>query len=145
MPQLPEYAEGHLVVAALRVLEVRLRRPPDAAEIGELIGWPAERVGLVTRGLEAAGVLRGIEHAFEHRLEIIDHLKLEQLPRDEKQSGFVTEMEAFAERARQEQDELTRVFESGEHELDKSKKIKNLDDEFGRFQRRRPHDPFENS
>lgn len=142
MSLLPEYGEGHLVVAAIRVLEVQLRRPPDAAEIGGLIGWPPERVGLVTRGLEAAGVLRGIEHAFEHRLEIVDHLKLEQLPRDQKESVFVSEMEEFAQRSQQEQDQLTRMFETGEHEHEKSKKIKNLDDEFGRFQQRKRRNPF---
>jgi hypothetical protein len=143
--ELPGYFEGHLIVAAVRVLEAQLRRPPNEEEIAGLLGWPPERVGLVTRGLEAAGVVRPVVHAFDARLEIVDHLGLEKLPRGDVKSSIASEMEEFGKRVQEEQEQIQRLFESGEADRQAKERIESLDKEFGRFQKKRPRNPFDES
>ena len=51
MAQAPGYKEGHLVVAAVRILEVREHHPPTIEEIAGVLRWHPEQVGLIARGL----------------------------------------------------------------------------------------------
>lgn len=76
------YHEGHLFVAAIRVLEHRHGAPPSLDQIAELLRLSAEQAGLVSRRLSEGGMISPVEGAFEGRWAVADHLKLEELPRE---------------------------------------------------------------
>jgi len=76
------YYEGHLFVAAIRVLEHRHGAPPSLDQIAELLRLSNEQAGLVSRRLSEGGMIAQVEGAFEGRWVVADHLKLEELPRE---------------------------------------------------------------
>ena len=56
MESAPDYRQGHLVVAAVRVLGHTGEKPPTYEEIGKLLGISHEVVGVVARGLANHGI-----------------------------------------------------------------------------------------
>ena len=67
--------EGHLFVAAIRILENRNSAPPDLNQIAELVGFSPEQTGLISRRLHEAGIVRIVQGAFGDRWGIEDHHK----------------------------------------------------------------------
>jgi hypothetical protein len=139
----PSYRDGHLVVAAVRILESREKHPPTEEEIGALLKWHTERVGLVARGLIELGVLKPVTTAYDVRLELADHLPLEDLVGDEETPGFADEIAEFDRKSLEKQQQLERLFEPGEMEKEKRKRAESLDQEFDAFRKSKPSNPFE--
>lgn len=105
------YEEGHLVVAAIRVLAHRREgRPPTVGEIAELLKLSQEWVGVLVNALERAGVVRALTGPFEIRVEIADALRLEELPRGQASTGVDEELREFSEKKRQEEEKLKKLF-----------------------------------
>jgi hypothetical protein len=138
----PSYHDGHLVVAAVRILENREKHPPTEAEIGALLQWHPERVGLVTRGLVEMGVLKPVTTAYDMRLELADHLPLETLTADEESGGFADELAEFDRKSLEQQQKLEKLFDPGEMEKEKQKRAQSLDEEFKKFRKGKPNNPF---
>lgn len=98
------YAEGHLLVAAIRILEHQLGAPPALAQIAGTLGISKEQTGLVIRRLHDAGVVAQVEGAFDDRWVVADHLKLEALPRDVEATQLDSALKKFqAERGKMAQ------------------------------------------
>lgn len=76
------FYEGHLFVAAIRILEHRNGAPPALDQICDLLGFGAEQSALVSRRLVEDGIIKQVEGAFDGRWTVEDYLKLEELPRD---------------------------------------------------------------
>ncbi len=133
----PLYEEGHLFVAAVRVLSHRENRPPTLDEVTELLDIPKEMVFLTARGLTQKGILRLMENPFEVRVEIADHLAVEELPRDDRGPGFGDDLDEFHEKKKREQDELGDFFKSDGMEKEKGEKLSKMEEEFRRFRRHR--------
>ncbi len=76
------YLEGHLFVAAIRILEHENGSPPALKEISAVLNFSAEQAGLISRRLEEAGIVKVVESAFGDRWGIEDHLGIENLPKD---------------------------------------------------------------
>ena len=76
------YLEGHLFVAAIRILEHQNGSPPSLKEISVLINFSAEQTGLISRRLQEAGIVKIVESAYGDRWGIEDHLAIEELPKD---------------------------------------------------------------
>jgi len=131
-----------VLVAAVRVLERREEHPPSEEEIAQLLGWPSERVTFLMRGLVEAGILSRVETAYADRYRIVDHLKLEELPQDDKDVGIAADLKEFDEKAAQEQEKLEKLFAEGE-EPEKQKRLASLDDEFSKFKGGKPNNPFD--
>ncbi len=107
------YEEGHLTVAAIRVLSHRHEgRPPSEDEIADLLKISREWVGVLVRALEEAGVVRALTGPFETRVEVLDHRKLEDLPRKDTQAGVDEELREFSARKRKEEEKLQKLFGS---------------------------------
>jgi DNA-binding MarR family transcriptional regulator len=105
------YEEGHLAVAAIRVLlQQHEGRPPTEDEIADLLKISREWVGVLVRGLEKAGVVRTLTGPFETRVEIQDHRKLEDLPHEDSTAGVDEELKEFSERKRKEEEKLQKLF-----------------------------------
>lgn len=89
------YDDAHLMLAAMRVLEHQKKAPPSLEAVCELLSISAEHGHLICRKLVALEIIKLVEGAFGTRLFIIDHQKLETIPRDESQDKLAEALEAF--------------------------------------------------
>jgi hypothetical protein len=89
------YNEGHLFVAAVRVLEHQKGVPPMLDQISGLLAITAEQAGLVSRRLRDAGIVEEVQGAFGVRFVVKDHLKLEELPREIETSQLDDALKKF--------------------------------------------------
>jgi DNA-binding transcriptional regulator GbsR (MarR family) len=98
------YAEGHLIVAAIRVHDHLNDSPPDLGEICTCLELSREKVGQLIRRLGKLGIISAVESAYGQRYAITDHLKLEELPRSAEPSKLDEEIQRFkSERSKMEQ------------------------------------------
>jgi hypothetical protein len=132
------YSEGHLVVAAIRVLAHRQAgRPPTEDEIAQLLGLSREWVGVLVSALEKAGIVSVLTGPFEARVEVADHTALEKLPRQAASGGVEEELKEFAARKKQEEERLRHLF--GEAALKKEKdRMSKLADDFKGYKPKPP-------
>ncbi len=142
MDKAPDYAQGHLVVAAVRILEHRHAKPPTMEEIGELLAVSHEVVGAVARALRDHGIVKILETPFDTRVEVTDHLKLEDLPREARTAAMKGEVDAFLERTRSKHEKVEDLFKSGQYQEEKKKKFAGLEDQLKDFHKKKVHDPF---
>jgi DNA-binding Lrp family transcriptional regulator len=90
-----QYQEGHLLVAAIRILEHIHGAPPTLDQISEMLKFSPEQTGWIARRLQEAGIIRIVESAFGDRWGIEDHLKLEDLPRTSESSQMDQALKQF--------------------------------------------------
>ena len=141
----PDYAQGHLVIAAVRILEHRNGKPPTYEEIGGLLGISHEVVGAVARALKSHGAVKILETPFDTRLELDDHTLLENLPKERATPAMKGEVDAFLERTRSKQEDIESLFKSGEYEKKKKEKFAGLDQQLKDFKKKKVRDPFASS
>lgn len=132
------YEEGHLVVAAIRVLGHRQEgRPPTVAEIAELLKLSREWVGVLVNALERAGAVRALTGPFETRVEVADALRLEDLPRGASAAGVDEELQEFAARKREEEAKLKKLF-GGDASSRQREKLDRMADRFKGYKPKPP-------
>ena len=142
MEATPSYTQGHLVVAAVRVLEHLNEKPPTMEEIGELLGLSHEVIGAFTRALQSHEIVKILETPFDTRVEIARFEKLEDLPRDHAGAAMKSEVDAFLERSRSKKEDADELFKSGEFEKKQKEKFSDLDEQLKSFQKKKVADPF---
>lgn len=103
------FLEGHLLVAAIRVLEHRHGAPPTLDLIYEILGLGPEQAALICRRLLEEGIIRQVEGAFDGRWTVADYQKLETLPRD---STEPTQLDHALKRFQSEKNKMTLKVES---------------------------------
>lgn len=89
------YSEGHLFIAAIRILEHRHQAPPSLDQIAELIGFSAEQTGLISRRMQEEGIAKLVESAYGDRWAVADHHKLEALPQEAQASQLDDQLKKF--------------------------------------------------
>jgi hypothetical protein len=142
MSQLPSRADGHLIVAAIRILEHREQHPPTEQEIAALLRWHEDRTRVIAHELEELGAVAAIRSPFEVRYKLQDAAKVEELPAQSTVSDdFAREIEAFDERATAEQERIEKMLGADRPKPTGPEKSV-LEDEFGEFKSRKPKDPF---
>lgn len=102
------YQEGHLFVAAIRILEHQNSSPPALKDISEHLGFSAEQTGLISRRLEEAGIVKIVESAFGDRWGVEDHLKIEDLPKE----AAVDQMDEALQKFKAEKSKMAQKIES---------------------------------
>lgn len=112
-----DYDEAHLFVAALRVLSHQKGAPPTVEEVSEMLSRSLDWSMTTARKLKEMGAITVAETPYSLKLFLGDHLKLEEISREKKESGFDREIENF-QKSRQD---LTRKVESIQAELAKKK------------------------
>jgi hypothetical protein len=112
------YYEGHLFVAAIRILERRHGAPPALDQISEMLQFSAEQTGLISRRLRDAGIVGQVEGAFDDRWVVADHLCLEQLPREVE----VSELDNALKKFQSERNKLASKVESIKEQQAQKKK-----------------------
>jgi hypothetical protein len=89
------YSDAHLFVAAIRVFQHLHRKPPTIEEVCDQISLSIEQGTLLFRKLTDIGALEGVEGSYGVRLFIIDHLKIETLPREKVDPRMQEELRKF--------------------------------------------------
>ena len=135
--------EGHLIVAAIRILSHREGTLPGYDETAEMLRMQPETLRMKVSELETAGVLMRVESAWDVHLEIRDHLLLEELEPEAQTAAMEDELAAFDLRKQEEAERMSRLFSDGDHEKRLREKIDEMDDGLFRHQRGKPANPFD--
>lgn len=134
--------EGHLIVAAVRVLAHREGTPPTAEAVAELLRLQPETVRLKVEVLREAGVLVMVDSAFERHLEVGDHTAVDDLTPDAERTGMDEALADFDRKRQEESDRMQRLFDDGDHERKRREKMKEMDDGLFAFEKEKPKNPF---
>ena len=89
------YKNAHLFVAAVRVLEHRHAAPPSIEDVCEMLSISVEQGSYICRKLQENEAIELIDSAFGPRLFIKDHLKLEDIPAEEKEDRLGAALKEF--------------------------------------------------
>ena len=135
------YEQGHLMAAAIRVLENRLGHPPTEEEIAELIGLSREWVGVLVAELDRLGVLMAVDNAFTRRVEIRNHLGLEDLTLEKDTASLSQEMAEFTKKRQAEEERLGEMFSRGDPQGRQKKRTDEMAKGLGIFGSSKPKKP----
>ena len=91
------YSTAHLFVSAIRVWEYQNNTPPALEEISHMLKMSIERTNYICRKLKEMGIVDSVEGSFGNRLFIRDHLKIEEIPREDDESKLENELKKFRE------------------------------------------------
>ncbi|MBD3236838.1 MAG: hypothetical protein GF330_09050 [Candidatus Eisenbacteria bacterium] len=137
MPQVvPSRERAHLLLAAIRVAAHRQGRPPTPAQAAELLDWTVEETLALLRGLGDGGIVQLHETPFEVRVEIRDHLRVEELPAEAEKAELQGEVDDFKRRSQKRREEIDRMFTSGESDQKRKQAVDDLAEEFEKFRRK---------
>ena len=89
------YSQAHLIVAAIRVYEHLNSRPPTVDDVCRVINFSVEQGYFICRKLQEIDIIKAVEGTYGTRLFISDHLKLEDLPRDEPENKLEDDLKKF--------------------------------------------------
>lgn len=103
------FSEGHLVVAAIRILEFRNGSPPSSDQIGEMLGLSSEQTAYIIRRLNEASIIEQVKGAFGDRWTTADYLQLENLPRD---TAEPTQLDNALEKFQSEKNKMAKKVEA---------------------------------
>jgi hypothetical protein len=128
------YEEGHAHVAAVRVLQYRLKRPPTIDEVAEALGSKPELTNHRLRALEAAGIVTIVENPFESHVSVRDHLALEKLPPEVSEAGLSEAVQDFKKRQAEKADEMIRLFDEGDPNRERKERTGKMAEDLKTFQ-----------
>lgn len=92
------YTNGHLFVAAVRILNHLNSAPPRVEDVSNLLRFSSEMGGLIFRKLAREGIVESGEGPYDQRLFVREHGNLERLLEIEEKSGFDEALETFKNR-----------------------------------------------
>ena len=91
------YRTAHLFVSAIRVWEYQNSTPPTLADISQMLAMSIERSNHICRKLKEMGIVDSVGGSFGNRLFIRDHLKIEEIQREDDESKLQEELKKFQE------------------------------------------------
>ena len=112
------YTQAHLIAAAIRVLEHQHTTPPSVEQVCETLTFSIEQGHRLCNRLKEMGIIDITSGAFGTRLFIVDHLKIEEIPRGETGNSMEAELQKF----RASQKGLEKKVETIKAEQEKKKK-----------------------
>ena len=129
MAHKPCYEDGHLIVAAVRVLSHNSDKPPTPEDIAGLLGMAPDFVRNLVIALGDEGILKVVENPFEIRTEVKNHNKLEELPRAAQGPSIQDELDEFVKKKRKEVEDTEKMFTADDIEKRKKAKMSKLNEE----------------
>lgn len=136
------YEDGHLIVAAVRVLAHNADKPPTPESIAGLLNLAPDFARNAVVALGEKGILRVVENPFEIRAEVGDYSKLEELPRESEGPSIQSELEEFERRKKKEVEDTEKMFTIEEIEKKKRDRLSRLDKEM-KDMKGKSHSPFD--
>ena len=114
------YDNAHLMVAAVRVLEYKKRRPPSVDELCDLLSVSLEQGFILARKLNDLNIIEVVEGTYGTRIFIRDHLKIEDIPKDTKDAGLEEAIRKFQDSRKDMKDKVASI------QANQAEKKKNL-------------------
>ena len=102
------YRNGHLVVAAMRVLAHRHAAPPSVEAVAEALNFSLEQTNRICGRLHALGIIELVEGAYGTRLFVRAHPRLETLPDEAETPAMADAIKKF----QQERQDLSRKVDA---------------------------------
>ena len=138
----PSREDGHLIVAAVRVLSHNAAKPPTPEDIADLLGLAPEFARNLVVALGEEGILKVVVNPFEIRAEVGDYTKLEDLPTESTAPTIQDELEDFVKRKQEAVEETERMLNLDEIEKKKKEKLSKLEDEMKKMKDKGQLPPF---
>lgn len=138
MEFVPGRGQGHLIVAAIRVLTHLGRRPPTEEEIAAHLGISREIALHILRGLEAKAIVQTIKNPFDVRYDVGDYERLEDLPVQATGPDLGHEIEDFHRKSEDRQKRIEQMMRDADPERKTREKVSKIEEEFRRFSKKRP-------
>jgi hypothetical protein len=138
MEFVPAQSQGHLIVAAIRVLTHLGERPPTEEGIAAHLGISREIALHILRGLEARGIVRPLKSPFDVRYDIGDHRLIESLPLEVEGPDMGREIEDFHKKSEDRQRKIEQMMRDADPERKTREKVSKIEEEFRRFSKKRP-------
>jgi hypothetical protein len=91
------YSNAHLFVAAIRVWEHRKSVPPSIDDVCRFISFSLERGNFICKQLKEMEIIEAVEGPYGVRLSVKNHIKIEDIPKEEKESALEEELAKFKE------------------------------------------------
>ncbi len=125
MPNISFYEEAHIFTSALRILFYRTKKTPTIKELADFLDYEIDHISLVCKKLNDLGIVKISEGSFNSdRIQIDDHLKIEDLPKEVTKSSIKNEIDDFQKKSKNDLEEKVKSLIS-----EKKKKEKDLFDE----------------
>ena len=130
MKEIDLYTKAHLVVAAIRILEQQESVSSSIEKVCRMISFSLEHGNLICRKLCEMGIIEIVEVAYETRLFIKNHLKIEEIPRGAGESKLEEELKQF-QSSKKDLSKKIELFQTEQAEKQKNlfaqleKKLKN--------------------
>jgi DNA-binding Lrp family transcriptional regulator len=86
------YADAHLFISAIRILEHTQGRSPSLKEIADMLKLSSEETARISRRLDDAGIIGTAVSGTQERFYIIDHLLIEAIPKEVKAPAMMEEV-----------------------------------------------------
>lgn len=89
------YTMAHLFVSAVRVLDYTEDAPPSLEAVCQLIDCSDEKGSYLLNRLMDQGIVDTVKSGFNDRIAVVDHLAIEDLPRETEESRLEQELKKF--------------------------------------------------
>lgn len=89
------YTEAHLIVSGIRIVEHRNAAPASVEEVCQILSFSLEQGHYLCRKLADLEIIGMVEGAFDIKLYIKEHLKLEEIPKGVVESKLEKELQKF--------------------------------------------------
>ena len=114
------YSNAHLMVSAVRVLEHQKGHPPSIEEVCDTLSFTSEQGHIYLNKLSELGIVEVVEGNYGTRLFLRDHLKIEEIPRDDKESKLGDAIKEFQDSRKKMSEKIASI------QADQAKKKKDL-------------------
>jgi len=92
------YNDGHLIVAAIRVLTHVNKKPPGVSEVLSMLRFSIEGGNLICRKLEKRGIIESSEGPWGVRLFVSEATRLEEIEPEEEGNRLDDALQEFKSR-----------------------------------------------
>jgi len=100
------YYKGHLIVAALRLFLHQKGIQPSVKDLCAMTSYSKEAIYFILSRLEMEGIVEIVKGAFDEKVYLKDHTRLEALPREEERLDFKEDIERLQEQGLKRQREI---------------------------------------
>lgn len=89
------YSQTHLVVSAIRIYSDQNSKAPSVESICKTLSMSTEQGHLICKRLDEMEIIEMVKGPYGTRLFIKDHLKIEEIPKDDPGTSIKDELEKF--------------------------------------------------
>ncbi len=114
------YSIAHLMASTIRIFEYQKGRPPSIEQVCETLSFTSEQGHIYLNKLTELGILEVIEGNFGTRIFLRDHLKIEEIPKDSKESGLGDAIKEFQDSRKKMSEKIASI------QADQAQKKKDL-------------------